>query len=686
MLVTAPLTEFCTLMIDEIYGELPSRVYASLLTRGRSTLQQLAGNTGMNPRQVRHGLALLQQHNLLYYHLDTGSDQCFYEANIAHAYNLTRAGKILEMIEESFGPAAKDVMQMVLLTGQTRVGDLVDAYQKRIDRVNRAKEALKADPFGNGTDSNQPNGDTSPAVKPEPTSPSKKSDLLISSTAQLKTIICRLVDAEMLDAVHKTTYESPEDLLSLVEAEIKETYPSGEVKGNRAKAEYKDKVAEALRKDRSESKSLKRKLEQNGLSAKRRKLFDGAASTNGAHDEEMDLGIDPNQVVCINYEKCLVELRNRRLMQFSADIFGTTTSWVYGSLLKLLTKEISRCRDDPIIDHYEKDEERPAPVVITTAQILDTLKTSLDLSSGLGKVEARQISAAAAEKITELPPRKRFFIDIQAEVEGNASSDEDEDEEDVTAVLDLDYKPATTNGVNGVNGTHATNGINGVNGTSSKVKLEDSGERRVDRRTQLRQHLLLLSESTQGFVRHCGVDDWTVDFVPLMRALRQAELDSAIESTAGREGIRLVRMLRAKGKLDEKAILNIALMQKGDIQRKMAEMHKLGFVQTQEVPREPKADVKKSFFLWYWDPDMTLERVLDVAYKTMIHSLQVLDLLREKDHNVLTLVKRTDVKGQEEDKLRKFYVDKYSQFLKSERTLLAQIQRVDDLVAVLRDY
>ncbi|KAK0662939.1 putative DNA-directed RNA polymerase III chain RPC82 [Cercophora samala] len=672
MLVTAPLAEFCTLTIDEIYGELPSRIYASLLMRGRSTIQQLAGDTGMNPRQLRHGLALLLQHNLLYYHLDAGSPHHVYEANVEHAYNLTRTGKILQMVEEGQGPAAKDVMQTIILTGQTRVGDLIDAYQKRIDRVNRIKEALKAeDPFGDSTESHGVNGDTPPENKPKPNPQSSKSDPLITSTVQLKAIICKLVEAELLISVHKTTFESPEDLLATIESDIKKTYPGGEVKGNKAKAEYKDKVAEALRKQRSESRSLKRKLEQNGLSAKRRKLFDGAASANGTPEGEMDIGIDPQQVICLNYEKCLVELRNRRLMQFAAESFGTTTSFVYASVLNILSKNISRCRDDPIIDHYEKDDERPAPLVVTTAQILDALRTSLDLSSGLGQVDAEKISVTAAEKITEHAPRKKFFIDAEAEVDGDASSDEDE-EEDVKPSLDLDYRPAT-NGVNGVNGTHVTNGVNGT-------------AKRVDRRTRLRQHLLLLSESTQGFLRHCAADEWTIDFVPLMTNLRQAEIDATIENTAGREGIRLVRMLRAKGKLDEKAVMSVALMRKADMLKKLAEMHKHGFVQTQEVPREAKADVKKSFFLWYFDGAMTLERVLDVSYKTMIHCLQVLDMLREKDQHVLSLIKRSDVKGQEDDKLRKIHQEKLTQFLKLERMLLGQIQRVDDLVAVLRDY
>ncbi|KAK4662579.1 RNA polymerase III subunit C82 [Podospora pseudopauciseta] len=662
MLVTAPFAEFCTLTIDEIYGELPSRIYASLLMRGRSTIQQLAGDTGMNARQLRHGLALLLQHNLLHYHLDAGSPHYFYEANVEHAYNLARTGKILQMVEETHGAAAKDVMQTIILTGLTRVGDLVDAYQNRIDRMNRIKEKLKAeeDPFGNGVESHEVNGEP----KPKPTPQSSKSDPLISSIADLNKIIYKLVEAELLIGVHKTSFESPEDLLATIESDIQKTYPGGEVKGNKAKAEYKDKVAEALRKNRSESRSLKRKLEQNGLSAKRRKLFDGAASANGTPDGEMDLGIDPQQVMCINYEKCLVELRNRRLMHYAEEAFGQTTSWVYASLLNLLSKDISRCRDDSITDHYEKDEEKPAPVVVTTSQLLDVLKTSLDLSVGLGQVDADKISVTAAEKIAELPPRKKFFIDVQAEADANASSDDDDEGEDV--------KPAT-NGVKGVNGTHVTNGVNGT-------------AKRVDRRTQLRQHLLLLSESTQGFLRHCGAEEWTVDFEPLMAALRQAEIDATIENTVGREGVRLVRMLRAKGKLDEKAIMSVALMRKADMSKKLAEMHKYGFVQTQEVPREAKADVKKSFFLWYFDGTMALERILDVSYKTMIHSLQVLDTLREKDQHVLSLIKRSDVKGQEDDKLRKIHKEKLTQFLKLERMLLGQIQRVDDLVAVLRDY
>lgn len=236
----------------------------------------------MTPRQLRHGLAVLQQHNLLFYHLDAGAEFAFYEPNAEHAYNLSRTGKILEMIDGSFGAAAKDVMQSLLLSGQTRISDLVAAYQEKIGHANKA-----AGDFGDGDDfgaeTNGINGDSQPAKKAGP---------LVKSTAQLNSIICRLVEAELIDVVHAKTFESPQDILKTVEKEVMDKHFPGGVKGNKAKVDLQKRIAESLRKVRGESKSLKRKLEQNGSAAKRRKLFSGAGMTNGDHEEDLDPALD----------------------------------------------------------------------------------------------------------------------------------------------------------------------------------------------------------------------------------------------------------------------------------------------------------------------------------------------------------------------------------------------------------
>ncbi|KXX81655.1 DNA-directed RNA polymerase III subunit RPC3 [Madurella mycetomatis] len=675
MLVTKPVTELCSLLIDELYGELPSRIFLTLLSKGRSNLPQLAQYTAMTPRQLRHGIAVLIQHNLLFYHIDSGADFAFYEANIDHAYNLIRTGKILEMVDTSFGAPAKDVVQSLLLSGQTRVSDLIAAYQDKIDQANKTA-AINGEDDGLGVETNGVNGDASPA---------KKSGLLVKSTAQLNSTICRLVEAQLIDVVHPKTFESPQDILKTVEKEVMDKHFPGGIKGNKAKVELQERIVEGLRKVRSESKSLKRKLEQNGTTAKRRKLFTGVGVSNGAQDDDAEPTLEPKQVIRINYEKCLVELRNRRLVQFATDVFGETTAYVYSILLKLLTKDLARCCPDPAIDSGEDDEEKLGLGSVTTAQILDSLKTSVDLSLGMGKADRRQVSSQAANRIQENAPGKRTLI-AEAEVDGHASADEDEKVGDSNdeSEYDSDYEGPVTNGTNGVNGM---NGVNGAKG--AKVKFDDSAstkERRLDRPAQLRQHLLMLSECPQRFVRHCGQNDWTVDFEPVVGALREAELDWMIEKTSGQQGLRLVRILRAKGKLDEKALPNVALMRKPELQQKMLEMQTTGFVHVQEVPRDVKADVKKSFFLWYCDVDRSLDRLLDTSYKSMIHCLQVLDMLREKEKDVLATTKRTDVRGREKDTMRKEYYERYSRFLENERQLFSQVMRIDDLVSVLRDF
>jgi len=239
----------------------------------------------MNPRQLRHGLAVLLQYNLLFYQIDPDTEMALYEANAQNAYNLLRNGKILEMIDTSFGAPAKDVMQSLLLLGQTRISDLVAAYQEKIDQANKAvrPEADDDDPFA---EPNGVNGDSHAVKKLE------KSDLLVKSTAQLNSIICRLVEAELIDVVHDKTFLSANDTLKLIEKEVLDTHFPGGPKGAKAKIELQEKIAEGLRKVRGESKSLKRKLEQNGTASKRRKLFMNGGVSNGVQDEDADPVLD----------------------------------------------------------------------------------------------------------------------------------------------------------------------------------------------------------------------------------------------------------------------------------------------------------------------------------------------------------------------------------------------------------
>lgn len=361
------------------------------------------------------------------------------------------------------------------------------------------------------------------------------------------------------------------------------------------------------------------------------------------------------------------------MVQFATEMVGETTGYVYAVLLRQLTKNVSRCHTDPTMDIGDQSDDSPTgPPYVATMEILDNLSTSVDVSIGIGKAARADIKVRTAEKLHPHPPKQG---DVRIEVDGNVSSDEDAGDSDFeSGESDYDTERETKPALQS-------------NGTGEgKVRFDDSAAPKETRVDQMRQHLLLLCESKLQFVRHCGRGRWTVDFEPLIQRLREAELDVVIERTAGRQGLRLVRILRQKGKLDEKTLPSIALVKKPDVQNKMLEMKMAGFVDIQEVPRDNSRTANRTLFLWFSDTDRCLSQLLDKTYKAMLRCLQTLAVHRRKEKDVLMLTGRSDVKGREKDVMQKEYYDRFARFLDTERKLVGHMMRLDELVAVLRDY
>ena len=132
--------------------------------------------------------------------------------------------------------------------------------------------------------------------------------------------------------------------------------------------------------------------------------------------------------------------------------------------------------------------------------------------------------------------------------------------------------------------------------------------------------------------------------------------------------------------------LTCLVLRKADVHVKMAEMEMAGFLDVQEVPRDNQRAAARTIFLWFFDQDRTLKRTLDNAYKAMVRCLQRLEVERRKKSNVLAVTGRKDVQGKEEEKLRGDVYNEYQQFLAIEQKLLGQVSKLDDLVAVFRDY
>lgn len=372
----------------------------------------------------------------------------------------------------------------------------------------------------------------------------------------------------------------------------------------------------------------------------------------------------------MNYEKCTVELRNLKLEQYAEDLIGSTTAQVYGTLLSVLSAKISRCQVDKSIEDEEENGDSHIGLYVTTQEVFEHLSASIDVSAGIGfPRNDDQLDSQLAEKIQRYPPPLiGSTLELSLE-EGEELVLENED-------YDRSGEGVTSFGFRGQNGSDGSKANGGVS----------LGMQRLH---QMRQHLLVLAGSKQGFVRHCGgrgYGEWTVDFEPLLQHLKFVELDTIIENRFGRQGLRLIRILREKGKLDDKTLPSLALMKRGDVQAKMVDMEMAGFLDVQEVPRDANRSANRSLFLWFFDLSKTLQRLLDNTCKSMVRCLQRLDVERKKKKTVLGLVERKDVQGQEKEMLRGDLYNEYVQFLDIEKKLLGQVERLDDVVAVFRDY
>ncbi|CAN8103956.1 unnamed protein product [Discula destructiva] len=665
---TKNLGELCTLLIDDNYGELPSRIFAALLNKGRSAIPQLLQHTSLTPRQVRHGLVVLLQNNLLYFQVESG--HTIYTANPDAAYNLVRAGKVLDIVGTAYGEREKEVMQNLLSMGHIQVEHLRDAYEAKF------KQAALLSTASNGHSNGAADGDKEdddPFADPDEPKPSKadnKTGLHIKSLQELDEVLACMIQAELVCCVTESSFRSWDDTRKLEEDTIRARDFSGGVRGGKGKEDFDSRVSKRLREVRDEPLSLKDKVQVKAQLNKRRKMT-GWSSVNPVRDDS-GLIIDGNVVLRVNYEKCAVGIRNQQLVHAVSEVYGDTTAAVYSALLQQLTKKISRCRLDPKLDGNGADDGfGDLDIKVSTHEVFDRIEPTLDLSAGIGKVKTQQMDRKNANKIRDQRPGTKPMYEEAEELVGDASSDEDEDMEEANG-HDFDDE----------GGDHATNGVNG-----NKVKFDThNAPQKLTRREYFRQHLLLLCEGDDPFLRHCAMEAWTVDFESLMRALQVAELDTTIQRTVGRTGLRLVRILRRVGKMDEKTLPNLALMPKLDVQSLMLKMQMLGYADIQEVPRDNNRTASRTLFLYWTDTDRCIDRLLESTYKTMVRCMQRLNVERQKEADILDLVKRDDVRGREEQMIEPRHYKRFVKVMDIQEKLVAHLMRLDNMVGTFRDF
>ncbi|OAG45073.1 hypothetical protein AYO21_00421 [Fonsecaea monophora] len=240
-------------------------------------------------------------------------------------------------------------------------------------------------------------------------------------------------------------------------------------------------------------------------------------------------------------------------------------------------------------------------------------------------------------------------------------------------------RPAMSNGDSNENGWHAGgNFLNGhhenrVNGTSTDHQF-------------IEYQLGVLAEGPFEFIlRDSVAKSWIVDKSKLNSFLWDKEMLRLINESVSEPALRIVRMLADKGKLDERTMQDIGLLNAKELRKSLAQLQMKGLLELQEVPRDPQRQPKSTTFLYFYDPERVQKLFLDRLYKAMSRLYERLRLEREKLASTLSKVERSDVQGSEEEILSPGELQLLLRWRQKECWFMTEIHRIDASVAMLRD-
>lgn len=641
-----------------------------LARHGRQTLAAIARASYLSGRQIKYGLViLLQQHLIFHSGNDASSTVTYYEIDWQNSYSLVRFGKVAKLVEDRFGKKAANVISNLLTLGHTRIADLKEAYfPPDVDsgddsddgRVNGAGPKRKR---ANGTHVNGNGAKVSRVenglpmelddMKPDPRSLTNGDHTIakmngsahesahddsaeqdqdeIASVDELYDLIQLLVERGWIRTVTESQYLSPGDMHDMLQAAaIEQELNGAAMTGTKDKEKVHRATQQLKRQMRDEwlvapRFSRKRQAETNQILPNKRVKLNGVhnSSASSASCAEDDL------VIRVNPEKVAVAMRTEQLVQLVEQRLGPVTAHVYQTMLRMLEANTPRCYEDfpepPMVGIDVADVPMDPRSLVTARDVMTKLPRDFDLCDGL----------------------------------------------DPTAVVAIARK-----------GHVRKSGVlsEGIDAT----KLDK------DQKTMLvDKHIRLLAEDPLHFATwhsRSGFSQWHIEFEEIAKQLIQAEVENTISARKGALGVKLIRALRKKGKLDERATCNAMMMSAADIRGIVNDLTVQGFVQTQEIPKVERREAKHSLHLVWYDRQRAREKLLHDTYKGMVRILQRIAFEREKVVPLLSKAERSDVVGNEAKWLSKGELDALQKWKEVQEKLLLQLFREDDLVATLRDF
>lgn len=229
--------------------------------------------------------------------------------------------------------------------------------------------------------------------------------------------------------------------------------------------------------------------------------------------------------------------------------------------------------------------------------------------------------------------------------------------------------------------TSIPNGTNGHVGTNGVHEDDFAGEEDIE------DGLRLLHEGPYPFIVLNPVTSaWAVDACKVATWLRDQEIMKLISSRVGFIGMRLLRILIDKGKVDERALQEASLSQAKEMRQALAELQSMSLIQLQEVPRETQRQPSRTIYLWFFDSVRARDVLLGELYKSMARAYQRLQAVeRQRMESTLQKIEREDVRDRIDEVVVGREKVELQRFQAKEIWLMGEIQRMDESVALLRD-
>lgn len=204
---------------------------------------------------------------------------------------------------------------------------------------------------------------------------------------------------------------------------------------------------------------------------------------------------------------------------------------------------------------------------------------------------------------------------------------------------------------------------------------------------ELEEQVATLAEGSCDFISQEISQDkqettWRLNLDSLEDQSRNEEIMQMVKQRFGLMCLRIIRILMSRGKVDEKALQEIGLLNAKDLRRCLAQLHAHGFIDLQEVPREPQRQPARTIYLWFYDAERVKMRMMENLYKSMCRLLQRLKVERQKVSSTVQKAERSDVKGKEHEILSIDEITVLKRWRRKELWYLSELERLGSSVDV----